>query len=171
MISQTVEYALRAVVTLAQHEGSACTAQQLAEWTQVPSAYLSKLMQGLVRAELVSSRRGLNGGFVLARSPDSITLWDVVDALEPFQRITRCPLNLHGHGVNLCPLHRLLDDAMAAAELQLRETRVSDVVAEKGRVTPLCDPSRQVVACTLPLDASRSVDAAEAKARRTVRPR
>ena len=44
MISQTVEYALRAIVTIAQHEGVPCTAQKIAEITQVPAPYLSKMM-------------------------------------------------------------------------------------------------------------------------------
>ena len=46
MISQTVEYALRAIVTIAQHNGEACTSQQISKITQVPAPYLSKLMQG-----------------------------------------------------------------------------------------------------------------------------
>lgn len=44
MISQTVEYALRAIVTIAQADGQPCTARKISEVTQVPSAYLSKLI-------------------------------------------------------------------------------------------------------------------------------
>ena len=49
MISQTVEYALRAVVAIAQNHGQSCTAERIAQITQVPAPYLSKLMQLLVR--------------------------------------------------------------------------------------------------------------------------
>ena len=68
MFSQTLEYALRAVVTIAQHEGHSCTASQISEITLVPAPYLSKLMQRLVRSGVVFSQRGLHGGFVLAQA-------------------------------------------------------------------------------------------------------
>lgn len=79
MISQTVEYALRAIVTIAQHEGKPCTAKKSAEITQVPLPYLSKLMQGLVRGKLVNSQLGLDGGFLLAK---------VMEATETILRAT-----------------------------------------------------------------------------------
>ena len=139
MISQTVEYSLRAVVTLAQQEGKPCTAQQISIITHVPGPYLSKLMQGLVRAGLVRSQRGLHGGFVLTRSPKEVTIWDVVEAVEPFQRIRECPLGLGSHGNNLCPLHRRLDNAMAQAEEAFRGTSLLELLSEPGSVTPLCE--------------------------------
>ena len=137
MISQTVEYALRAIVTIAQHDGQPCTAQQLSVITQVPAPYLSKLMQGLVRAGLVSSRRGLHGGFVLAKDSAELTIWEVVSAVDPFQRINECPLGIKSHASTLCPLHRRLDHAMETVEEMFRKTTVADVLSEPGSVTPL----------------------------------
>ena len=142
MISQTVEYALRAIVTIAQHEGHPCTAQQISGITQVPAPYLSKLMQVLVRGGLVSSQRGLHGGFVLVRQPSELTIWDVVDAVEPFKRIHECPLGIQSHGSTLCPLHQRLDRAMAMVEEQFREATIADVLAEPGAVTPLCQEKK-----------------------------
>ncbi len=145
MISQTVEYALRAIVTIAQHEGHPCTARQISEITQVPAPYLSKLMQGLVRANIVRSQRGLGGGFVLIQEPQELAIWNVVDAVEPFPRIHECPLGIKSHGSTLCPLHRKLDDAMAMVEEQFRNTTIADVLAEPGAVTPLCQEQKTVM--------------------------
>ena len=142
MISQTVEYALRAIVTIAQHDGQPCTAQQLSVITQVPAPYLSKLMQGLVRAGLVSSRRGLHGGFVLAKDSAKMTIWEVVDAVDPFHRIHECPLGIKSHGSTLCPLHRRLDQAMEIVEEMFQKTTVADVLSEPGSVTPLCEDKK-----------------------------
>ena len=142
MISQTVEYALRAVVTIAQHNGQPCTAQQISKITQVPAPYLSKLMQVLVRSGLTNSQRGLHGGFVLTKRPEDVTIWDVVDAVEPFKRILECPLGIATHNSTLCPLHRRLDQAMAAVEEQFRDTTIADVLAEPGAVTPLCEQKK-----------------------------
>jgi Rrf2 family protein len=139
MISQTVEYALRAVVTLAQNQGQACTAQKISELTQVPGPYLSKLMQVLVRGGLVRSQRGLHGGFVLNSKPDELTIWDVVDVVEPLKRIRECPLGLSTHGTDLCPLHRRLDRAMESVEQAFRDTAIAELLSEKGSLTPLCE--------------------------------
>ena len=57
MISQSVEYALRAVVQLAYHSPNSCTTDEIAKVTQVPSAYLSKVLQGLNKAGIVKSQR------------------------------------------------------------------------------------------------------------------
>lgn len=139
MISQTVEYALRAIVTIAQQNGRPCTAKEIAATTQVPAPYLSKLMQGLVKNGVVTSQRGLRGGFLLCKSPDDLTLLEVVDAVEPFQRIRRCPLGIQSHAGTLCPLHEQLDSIMADAEKRLRELTVSRVLRQRDAVTPLCE--------------------------------
>ena len=144
MISQTVEYALRAIVTIAQHEGQPCTAKKISEITQVPLPYLSKLMQGLVRGGLVNSQRGLHGGFVLTREPDEFTILEVVDVVEPFKRIKECPLGIQSHGSTLCPLHRRLDKALEATETIFRETTLAEMLSQPGSVTPLCEEQKLV---------------------------
>lgn len=137
MISQTVEYALRAMVFLADQR-SPCTTQQIAAATQVPPAYLSKVLQALGRRQLVRSQRGLHGGCALARPPEHVTIWDVVDSVEPMQRIRTCPLGLQSHRIRLCPLHKRLDDAMAQIEKAFRETSLADVLADPSTSKPLC---------------------------------
>src|SRR5689334_17739736 len=116
MFSHTVEYALRAVVWLADQYPEPLTTRQIAASTHVPGGYLSKVLQGLARAGLVQAQRGLHGGFTLARGPDRISILDVINAVDPLHRIHSCPLNLSSHGSNLCPLHKRLDDTIATIE-------------------------------------------------------
>jgi len=137
MISQTAEYALRAIVYLADQD-AAQTTQQIAKVTRVPAGYLSKVMQSLARAGLVHSQRGLHGGFVLARPPEDLTVWEVLEAVDPIQRIRSCPLGLKSHGVNLCPMHRRLDDAMAMVEKAFRNSTVRELLDEPTTSKPLC---------------------------------
>ncbi|MGH7140821.1 MAG: RrF2 family transcriptional regulator, partial [Pirellulales bacterium] len=92
MISQTAEYALRAIVYLADQSETPQTTQQIAEVTRVPAGYLAKVMQGLSRAGLVRAQRGLHGGFTLAVSAKKLTVLDVVRAVDPLRRIEHCPL-------------------------------------------------------------------------------
>ncbi len=105
MLSQTTEYALRAVVHLASLSPQPQTTNQISEATMVPRAYLAKVVQALVRAGILHSQRGVKGGVLLARSLDELTMLDVVNAVDPIQRIHTCPLGLPAHGVRLCPLH------------------------------------------------------------------
>ena len=144
MISQTVEYALRAIVTIAQHEGAPCTAQKISAITHVPAPYLSKLMQGLVRANLVTSKRGLHGGFLLTKEPSELSIWEVVDAVEPIRRIRECPLGIGSHQGTLCPLHRRLDSALALVEESFRATTVAEMLGPSGSVTPLCEENKVI---------------------------
>ncbi len=141
MLSRTAEYALRAVVHLAARPGEARTAQQIAEATGVPAGYLAKILQRLVRAGLVGSQRGLRGGFTLLREPRDLSLLDVVTVVDPVRRIRTCPLGRGGHGENLCPLHRRLDQALAGVEEVLAAARVSELLDGHGTaVGALCAP-------------------------------
>lgn len=141
MISQTAEYALRAVVFLAMNSLNAHTAQQISYATKVPTAYLSKVLQSLVKVGIIQSQRGLGGGFTLSRSADEITIFEVLEAVDPIQRIRTCPLGLESHGVNLCALHKRLDDASAVVEKAFQETTIGDLLARPTKSVPLCDSS------------------------------
>lgn len=137
MVSQTAEYALRAVVFLASHPESPHTTAQIAKQTHVPPGYLAKVMQNLGRAGLVRSQRGVQGGFVLSVDPGAINLLQVVSAVEPSRRIKSCPLGRPAH-VKLCPLHRRLDDAAALIEDAFRKTTILEVIDNPGRHSQRC---------------------------------
>ncbi len=139
MFSQTTEYALRAAVWLAGNEGSPQTNQKIATATQAPAAYLSKLMKSLARAGLVRGARGAGGGFELARPAASVSVLDVVNAVDPVCRIKVCPLGLASHKTRLCPLHKKLDEAIATIETSFRTTSLADVLGDNPRHRPLCD--------------------------------
>jgi Rrf2 family nitric oxide-sensitive transcriptional repressor len=145
MFSQTVEYALRAVVHLADHAPEPRTTEQIAQATLVPKAYLSKVIQGLCHAGVVQSRRGIGGGVALVKSPKDLTILEVVNAVEPITRIRECPLGLQAHGVRLCPLHRRMDNALAMVEKAFRDTTLAEVLSEPTASHPLCEvPIRKV---------------------------
>jgi Rrf2 family transcriptional regulator, nitric oxide-sensitive transcriptional repressor len=138
VFSQTVEYALRAVVHLASRSPDPQTTDQIAKATRVPRAYLSKVLQGLARGGIVESHRGLGGGVALTQSPEELTILQVVTAVEPIGRIRTCPLGLAAHGVHLCPLHRRLDNALALVEEAFASTTLAEVLAEPTQSVPLC---------------------------------
>lgn len=138
MISQTIEYALRAMMHLAALDpGATANSEAIAAGTKVPQGYLSKILRDLVVAELVTSQRGPNGGFALARRPDRISMLDVVNAVDALQRIRKCPLGNPDH-VKLCPLHRRIDDALDLIERQFKDTTLGEVLASGGKSPAHC---------------------------------
>jgi len=131
MISQTAEYALRAMVFLAEHPETPHIVPHIAEHTKVPAGYLSKVLQSLVRGCLITSQRGLGGGFRLSRPVAEITLLDVVNCVSPITRITRCPLDLPHHQDRLCALHHRLDEAIGLFETGFRDTCLAQLLEER----------------------------------------
>jgi Rrf2 family protein len=137
-LSNTVEYALRAVVWLADRPRKSYTSVQIAEATYMPGSYLSKILQGLSRTGIVVGQRGVHGGFSLAKEPEELTLLEVVNAVEPVQRIHDCPLGIDAHGKNLCNLHRILDDLLIQIEQTYAQVTIQDLLKKPNKSKPLC---------------------------------
>jgi Rrf2 family protein len=138
VISQTAEYALRALVYLYGEHGAARTVAQIAETTMVPAGYLAKIMQGLSRARLVKSQRGVHGGFQTTRKPEKLTVLEVVSAVDPIRRFPECPLGIRSHGRTLCPLHRKLDQTAQMVEDAFHAVTLADLLNEPRSPAPRC---------------------------------
>jgi Rrf2 family protein len=83
-VSRKVDYALRAVIHLANQEahGRACTVADIAARERIPRQFLEKIVQQLIHKGLVRSRRGPHGGYVMGRAADQVTFKDVIEAVE-----------------------------------------------------------------------------------------
>jgi Rrf2 family protein len=149
MFSQTTEYALRAMVWLALSPDTLVSTGSLAEHTRVPEHYLAKVLQQLSSARLIKGRRGVGGGYMLARPAEQIAVSEIVRTVGSLSRIESCPLGIPSHGSNLCPLHRLLDEVAAAALAILDGRTLKDLVDRPGANTPLCEDRRAPVAPTV----------------------
>jgi Rrf2 family protein len=141
LLSDSSEYAMRAVVWLsdAAQRGTPHTTQAIAAGTQATPGYLTKVLQLLGRAGIVHAQRGIGGGFHLARDPNEITVYEVINAVDPIERIHTCPLNIKSHGKKLCPMHRRMDDAMAQIEAAFKKTTIAEILADPNKSKPLCE--------------------------------
>lgn len=82
-VSARADYAIRALIELAAATGDTpVRAESLAAAQAIPSKYLETLLADLRRARLITSRRGIQGGYTLARPASSITLADVIRAID-----------------------------------------------------------------------------------------
>lgn len=139
MLSQTTEYALRAMASLAYSPDELTPTPRLAELTLVPPNYLAKVLQSLAQANLITGRRGVGGGYKLSRPAAEISLMDVVNAIDPIERIGECPLGLPNHSTQLCALHTCLDNAARQIIEMFRGVTLIDLVRDSGGTLPLCD--------------------------------
>jgi Rrf2 family protein len=155
LISRTAEYALRAIVWLIQEPARSQTTRQIAGGTQAPADYVSKVLQALARANLVRSQRGLGGGFQLACDPAQVSVLDVINAVDPLERIHVCPLGLKVHATQLCPLHCGLNEAVTHLETTFGNAKLSDLLNSDSSSVPLginLLKNRQPTARRQPLD-------------------
>lgn len=107
MLTLTGEYALRASVHMATlEEGRFFLARDIAEATGIPAAYLAKIMQSMVKDGLLTSQRGLRGGFRFSRPLAQISIADVVGSVENLIRYEQCILGQAECTDKVaCPLH------------------------------------------------------------------
>ena len=137
LFSRTSEYALRAIIWLIQDPTRSQTTKQIADGTRAPPDYISKVLQLLAKAGLVHGQRGLGGGFSFAGDPMKITVLDVINAVDPLECIHTCPLGMKGHGTNLCPLHRGMNDVVRQMEATFAETKLSELLSGATSSVPL----------------------------------
>jgi len=133
-LSKTTGYAIQALSHLDVPGGHPATLRSIASRARVPYPYLARRMPDLVAAKLVQSVRGKCGGVLLARSPDTITLLQISEAVEARQWLGQCLLGLATCSDDrACPSHAFWKNARSEIELALRKTTLADVIAH-GRI-------------------------------------
>jgi len=113
--------------------------KEVAEAVQASPGYLVKVMQELTKAGILSARRGSQGGFTLIRKAEELTALDVINAIDPIERIHTCPLSLSSHGKRLCPLHRRIDESLRMIEESFRSATIAALLNQTGEPIPVCD--------------------------------
>lgn len=89
-ISKLTDYGTVLLAHLAANPAGVCSAADVAAATGIAPPTVSKLLKSLAKSGLVTSTRGANGGYELARSPAAISAADIIDALEGPVSITEC---------------------------------------------------------------------------------
>lgn len=91
IISKTLDYAVRTLVYLGrQPAGKSVYMKEIARVQHIPMSYLAKVLRHLVRAGIVSSEPGPNGGYSLIKSPEKVNLRHVYEAVEGRIRMVDC---------------------------------------------------------------------------------
>lgn len=133
MMSLTSEYALRAVVYIAQNEECwPLAGTEIAEAAGVPSKYLAKILGDLVRHGVLDARRGRGGGFSLARGARETPIWEVLVPFERFKK-AQCPFEDQGCSeTSPCAAHDKWEKVVRAYHGFLQETSIHAIAFDRG---------------------------------------
>jgi len=89
-LTKKADYGLIAMRYLAENAASSCSAKDIAEAHGIPPELLAKILQKLVKARLLTSQHGTNGGYLLARDARTISALEVIKAIEGPLFLTAC---------------------------------------------------------------------------------
>jgi Rrf2 family protein len=140
-LPEGVEWALHCVWLLTfTRDGEALPARRLAEFYDLPQAYLAKLLKALARGGVLCASSGPRGGFRLARPPGEITVAAVVAAVEGQGPLFRCmeirqrgPAPLTGAACQTpCGIARVMRRAESAWRQELAATTIADLAEASG---------------------------------------
>lgn len=130
-LSQTAEYALRAVLYLARHENGRVSADTIASALGAPANYMSKTLHQLARAGIVDGARGPTGGFRLAIPAERLTVARVAETFGTAPTTTVCLLGDRlCNSRRPCAAHERWVEVTNAMRAPLENTTIADLLEE-----------------------------------------
>lgn len=133
MLGRTTEYAIRAMVFIyiRNQEGGRPSFKEIAKNIDSPEQFTGKVLQNLVRSNIVSSIKGKGGGFFFSTPSKQLTLYEIITAVEGDEYFSKCGFGLKQcDSLNPCPMH---DDysGIRQAFFQLTNKQTIQSLAEK----------------------------------------
>ncbi len=137
MFSKTCEYAIRAMIYIAQKtkDGSKVGFKEIASGIDSPEHFIAKILQDLSKKKLLQSSKGPHGGFYLDAESNKLCLADIVRAIDGDQLFIGCGLGLkYCSEKNPCPIHNEFKYIRDATQKMLQTATISDFNAllDKG---------------------------------------
>ena len=139
-VSRKIDYALRAVIHLADQEaaGRICSVSEIASRERIPRQFLEKIVQELIHKGLVRSRRGPRGGYVLARPADKMTFRDVIEAVEGPIALNNCTGDHADCSlIGACGMERIWREGQRRVMDLFQTTTIADVRHPRLTVRPV----------------------------------
>jgi len=133
-LTRAADYAVRVMIHLATLPvGTRMSRANLAVAAEVPTHFLSKVLQVLARARLIVAHRGTSGGFSLAVPAETISVLTVVEAVEGPLQLNVCVTNGPGCGrQGWCPAHMVWLEAQAALSQVLKNASIAKLANQSG---------------------------------------
>ncbi len=120
--SKATNYALHTMVFMIEHGNEKLSVQKLAEHFKVSVTYLSKILTQLVKAGLIESASGVNGGYALSKKMDEVSFMDVIAAIEGNGALFKCEFQ-----ESKCAIHQVMIEAESRMERYLQEKKLYEI--------------------------------------------
>ena len=133
--TRRTDYGVRALISLAQHHPRGQAAPAISKDMEIPVGFLRQVLQELGRAALVTSQPGRTGGYALAQEPESITLYDIIEALEGPTEEPACALDGGPcHWDRACAIHWVWLSAREAFKEKLQSATLAQIAADDAKL-------------------------------------
>ena len=132
IITRATEYAIRAILYMSrQPAGEIIYKKDICKAQEITPAFLTKILQPLIKDGIVGSQRGVGGGFYLAKEPAEITLLDIIKSQEGPVYLNQCLIEKGScEREFFCPVHGAWVDASRALEEHLGDIRFDRLATE-----------------------------------------
>jgi Rrf2 family protein len=129
LITRETDYAVRTVLYLARDRDRSASVTEVADAMQIPKSFLAKVLQRLVRSHILTSMRGVNGGFRLAKKPSEISLLTILEAVQGPAAINVCAIDSKRCRLSAtCSVHPVWVDIRQELEKRLRKQTIDKLV-------------------------------------------
>jgi Rrf2 family protein len=133
--TRKADYGVRALINLAQNHPGGQAAPAISKDMEIPVGFLRQVLQELGRAGLVSSQPGRTGGYALAKEPETITLYDIIAALEGPGEEPTCALDGGPcHWDRACAIHWVWLAAREAFTEKLQSANLAQIAADDSQL-------------------------------------
>lgn len=137
MLSNTCKYAVRALIYLGKYseDGTKIGIKKISSDLTIPTPFLGKILQNLVKQKILVSTKGPNGGFGLGKKPNQISLYDIVRIVDGDDFFRNCLIGLqpcatHEASEKPCPVHSRVGPIRAQLLQFFQETTIEGILGD-----------------------------------------
>ena len=144
MLSNTCKYAIRALIYLGKYseEGTRIGIKKISSDLSIPTPFLGKILQNLVKQKILVSTKGPNGGFGLGKNTEEISLYDIVKIVDGEDFFKNCLIGLqpcatHAENGKPCPVHMRFGPIREQLHKFYQETTIAGILGDMSGVEEL----------------------------------
>ena len=129
LVTRETDYAVRTVLYLAKNRNRMASVTEVAHAMHIPKSFLAKLLQRLVRSRILTSSRGVNGGFQLVQKPSEITLLSIMEAVQGPAGINVCAIDSKRCKLSsTCAVHPVWVEIRKEVEKRLKRETIGKLI-------------------------------------------
>jgi Rrf2 family protein len=129
LVTRETDYAVRTILYLAKERSRTASVTEIAHTMHIPKSFLAKILQRLVKSHILTSTRGVNGGFQLAQKPSDISLLSIMEAIQGPAGINLCAIDSKKCRLSpTCTVHPVWVDIRKEVERRLKKHTIAGLL-------------------------------------------